>query len=146
MIDGWFINYTDEGKILGFCKGTEGTNIRVSNEVWLKNQGMDKIIVNSGGISFDKVNWKTQDEIAQEQQLLADQKRKALMLQGAMYNGYRISFTKDDGDGVVQVSLAFGMGLSSTVIHFDCGTDMPIQASEFNDFAMWFMLERNKFF
>lgn len=89
---------------------------------------------------------RTQEKIAQEAELKQKQERKNLMLQGLEYNGYKISFTKDDGDGVVQVKSAFEMGLASTIIHFDCGTNMPIQKSEFNDFALWFMVERNKFF
>lgn len=72
--------------------------------------------------------------------------RKSLMLEGMNYNGYKISFTKDDGDGVVQVRSAFEMGLTNTVIKFDCGTKMPISSSEFNDFGIWFVTERNKFF
>lgn len=86
------------------------------------------------------------EEIELEQLLKSEQERKNLMLQGSIYNGYRISFTKDDGDGVVQVKSAFEMGLSSTIIHFECGTNMPINADEFNDFGLWFMIERNKFF
>lgn len=89
---------------------------------------------------------RTPEEIAQEAELKQNQERKNLMLQGLEYNGYQVSFTKDDGDGVVQVKSAFEIGLSSTVLHFDCGTNMPIEASEFNDFALWFMVERNKFF
>lgn len=68
------------------------------------------------------------------------------MLEGAIFNGYRISFTKDDGDGVVQVKSAFEMGLKETIIHFDCGTNFPIRVEEFNVFAYWFVTERNKFF
>lgn len=89
---------------------------------------------------------RTPEEIAQEAELKQNQERKDLMLLGLKYNGYKISFTKDDGDGVVQVKSAFEMGLTSTVIKFDCGTKMPISLSEFNAFALWFMVERNKFF
>lgn len=85
-------------------------------------------------------------DLESSEKLKAYEERKALMLVGKDYNGYQISFTKDDGDGVVQVDIAFRRGLASTVIHFDCGTNMPIQANEFNDFALWFMVERNKFF
>lgn len=89
---------------------------------------------------------RTPEEIAQEVELKQKQERKNLMLQGREYNSFKISFTKDDGDGVVQVDAAFRRGLDSTVMHFECGTNMPIEASEFNDFAIWFMVERNKFF
>ena len=76
----------------------------------------------------------------------SDELRDEAMLQGAEYNGYQISFTKDDGDGLMQVKTAFELGLTETVIHFDCGTKMPMRAEDFKDFALWFVSERNKFF
>lgn len=141
----YIINYTEQGKILGFVEGDTDLNIEVSNAIWFEGQNYNKIIVDGENISFDKVDWRTEEELAQEAELKQNQERKNLMLQGLEYNGYKISFTKDDGDGVVQVKSAFEMGLSSTVIHFECGTNMPINADEFNDFGLWFMVERNKF-
>ena len=77
-------------------------------------------------------------------------KRDQAMLEGSTYtlNGidYKVSFTKDDGDGMVQVKNGFDLGLESTVIHFNSGTKMPINSSEFLAFAKWFVVERNKFF
>lgn len=77
-------------------------------------------------------------------------KRDQAMLGGSTYtlNGidYKVSFTKDDGDGMVQVKNGFDLGLESTVIHFDSGTKMPISSSAFLAFAKWFVVERNKFF
>ena len=75
-----------------------------------------------------------------------DELRDEAMLQGAEYNGYQISFTKDDGDGIMQVKIAFELGLTETIIHFDCGTKMPIRVEDFMEFALWFVVERNKFF
>ena len=75
-----------------------------------------------------------------------DELRDEAMLQGADYNGYRISFTKDDGDGLMQVKTAFELGLTETVIHFDCGTKMPMKVEDFNAFALWFVNKRNEFF
>ena len=75
-----------------------------------------------------------------------DELRAEAMLQGSDYNGYRISFTKDDGDGLMQVKTAFELGLTETVIHFDCGTKMPMKVEDFMEFALWFVVERNKFF
>ena len=75
-----------------------------------------------------------------------DELRDEAMLQGAEYNGYQISFTKDDGDGLMQVKTAFDLGLTETVIHFDCGTKMPMRKEDFTEFALWFVVERNKFF
>lgn len=71
--------------------------------------------------------------------------------EGEMYtkeNGevYKVSFQKDDADGVLQVKSAFELGLSSTTIHFENGTKMPITASEFGHFALWFVEKRNSFF
>jgi hypothetical protein len=83
---------------------------------------------------------------------LAEQsaQRKADMLEGEVYtlNGtdYQVSFTKDDGDGLVQVKSAFDLGLTSTTIHFDNGTKLPITAQEFPAFAAWFVERRNSFF
>lgn len=84
------------------------------------------------------------DKVAQE--LEAEAHRKQAMLDGADYNGYQVSLTKDDGDGLVQVKNGFDLGLASTIIHFKNGTKMPITAEEFPEFALWFVNERNKFF
>lgn len=89
--------------------------------------------------------------IQKEQELiLAQDNRKRNMLTGDFYvlNGveYLISFTKDDGDGMVQVKNGFELGLSSTNIHFDCGTVLPITKEEFPAFALWFVNKRNSFF
>ena len=72
--------------------------------------------------------------------------RKQSMFDGLEYNGYQVSLTKDDGDGLVQVKNGFDLGLTNTVIHFENGTKMPITADEFQEFALWFVNERNKFF
>ena len=76
----------------------------------------------------------------------AEELRAEAMIQGAEYNGYQISFTKDDGDGLMQVKTAFDLGLTETVIHFDCGTKMPMKVEDFNAFALWFVNKRNEFF
>jgi len=68
------------------------------------------------------------------------------MLAGADYNGYQVSFTADDGSGMLQVQAAFSRGITSTVIHFENGTHMPIAATEFEAFADWFAVRRNGFF
>ena len=72
--------------------------------------------------------------------------RAEAMLTGAEYNGYQVSFTADDGNGLLQVKAAFETGLTDTVIHFENGTKMPITAAGFPEFAAWFVAERNKFF
>lgn len=64
----YIINYTEEGKILGFCNENQITNlnIAVSNQVWFENMGMNKIIIDGKNISFQKVEWKTPEEIEVE--------------------------------------------------------------------------------
>ena len=63
------INYTNEGKISGFAKGETDLNIEVSNSVWFEaiNGGYNKIIIDGSNISFDKVDWRTPEEIAEQQ-------------------------------------------------------------------------------
>lgn len=93
---------------------------------------------------------RSNEDIEKEQAYEAELARNKAMLDGATYDingtGYAVSFTKDDGDGLMQVKSAFEMGLSSTVIHFENGTMMPINASEFLQFAVWFVNKRNEFF
>ena len=96
----------------------------------------------------------TAEEIAEREAATAEEQAKAeratAMLNGAPYTldgiDYQISFTKDDGDGLVQVKSAFELGLTSTTIHFDNGTKMPITSAEFGAFAAWFVQKRNEFF
>lgn len=76
--------------------------------------------------------------------------RASTMLAGAVYTidskDYIISFTKDDGDGLIQVKSAFEIGLSATTIHFENGTKLPITGEEFLPFSLWFVNKRNEFF
>ena len=64
----YHINYTEQGKILGFAKGDSDLNIEVSNAVWFEAQSYNKIIIDGDSISFDKVDWRTPEEIEQEVQ------------------------------------------------------------------------------
>lgn len=59
----YIINYTIEGKILGFAKGDTDLNIEVSNAIWFEAQSFNKIIIDGKNISFDKVDWRTEEEI-----------------------------------------------------------------------------------
>ena len=59
----YIINYTNEGKILGFAKGVTDLNIEVSNAIWFEAQSFNKIIINGKNISFEKVDWRTAEEI-----------------------------------------------------------------------------------
>ncbi len=64
----YIINYTENGKILGFAQGDIGLNKEVSNAVWFEAQSFNKIIVDGENISFDKVDWRTPEEIQQSTQ------------------------------------------------------------------------------
>ena len=59
----YIINYTNEGKILGFTKGDTDLNIEVSNAIWFEAQSFNKIIIDGKNISFEKVDWRTAEEI-----------------------------------------------------------------------------------
>lgn len=61
------INYNEQGQILGFCQGDTGLNIEVSNAIWFEAQNYNKIIVDGENISFDKVDWRTEEEIREEE-------------------------------------------------------------------------------
>jgi len=60
--------------------------------------------------------------------------------------GYVISFTSDDAVGLMQVNSAFQLGITDTNIVFSNGTIMPINADDFQEFAIWFTEKRNAFF
>lgn len=64
----YIINYTKEGKILGFAKGDTDLNIEVSNATWFEAQSFNKIIIDGENISFDRVEWRTPEEIQQSTQ------------------------------------------------------------------------------
>jgi len=83
---------------------------------------------------------------AEEQAAVAYAQRREAMFTGLNYNGYMISFTKDDGDALLQVAKAFEFGVTSTVVWFANGTKMPITAAELPTFGLWFVTNRNSFF
>lgn len=67
---------------------------------------------------------------------------------GIIYPGtdYKVPLDNAAALLMMQVKNAFEMGITFTNIKFDNGTVMPIQVAKFQDFAMWFVTERNKFF
>ena len=113
------------------------------NEIWINKPRFNIEPNEDGEIDYGE---PTKEELEQAEALQLEVQRKQLMLDGADYNGYQISLTKDDGDGLVQVKSGFELGLTNTTIHFKNGTRMPITSEEFVDFAGWFVAERNKFF
>jgi hypothetical protein len=86
------INYNKQGKILGFAKGNTDLNIEVSNAIWFEAQSYNKIIIDNTitnfvidgkvddrAISFDKVDWRTPEDIESEKlQELKSAKQEAL--------------------------------------------------------------------
>lgn len=75
----YIINYTEQGEILGFTKGDTDLNIEVSNAKWVECQSYNKIIIDGKNISFDKVDWRTPEEIEQEAQAQFRAERDVLL-------------------------------------------------------------------
>ena len=71
------INYTEDGKILGFAKCDTDLNIEVSNAIWFEAQGYNKIITDGKNISFGKVDWRTAEEIEAEKLAQANAEARA---------------------------------------------------------------------
>ena len=92
----------------------------------------------------------TPEQVAESERATAKAERAEAMLRGAPYmlDGieYKISFTSEDGNGMMQVRTAFDLGVEATTIHFSNGTKMPITSAEFGAFAAWFVQKRNEFF
>ena len=59
---------------------------------------------------------------------------------------YIVPITNEDAIGLLQVKSGFELGLTNTVLNFSNGVHMPIAAEQFTEFALWFVVERNKFF
>ena len=57
------INYNEQGKILGFAQGDTDLNIELSNAIWFEAQSYNKIIIDGDKITFEKVDWRTAEEI-----------------------------------------------------------------------------------
>ena len=110
-----------------------------------------KLWIEEGNTPEPEFSEEELEAIAKEQaNSEAKEQRAAAMLEGDIYPlagvDYRVSFTKDDGDGLMQVKSAFELGLASTIIYFANGAKMPITAEEFEAFAVWFVNKRNEFF
>ena len=110
-----------------------------------------KLWISEGNTPEPEFSEEELEAIAKEQaNSEAKEQRAAAMLEGDIYPlagvDYRVSFTKDDGDGLMQVKSAFELGLASTIIYFANGAKMPITAEEFEAFAVWFVNKRNEFF
>ena len=85
----YIINYTEEGKILGFYNEGQPTslNIEVTNAIWFEAQSFNKIIIDGENVSFDKVDWRTIEEIEIER--IQTIKQKASELITSKYPDYK---------------------------------------------------------
>ena len=77
----YIINYNEQGKILGFTKGDTDLNIEVSNTKWVEGQSYNKIIVDGGDIIFEKVDWRTSEEIQEQEQAQFRAERNQLLIE-----------------------------------------------------------------
>ena len=75
----YYINYTEQGKILGFAKGDTDLNIEVSNTKWVEGQSYNKIIVDGKNITFEKVDWRTPKEIEDLRIISIDNKVESII-------------------------------------------------------------------
>ena len=75
----YIINYNEQGKILGFAKGVTDLNKEVSNAIWFEAQSFNKIIIDGKNISFDKVDWRTVEEIEAQLQEQANAEARAML-------------------------------------------------------------------
>ena len=97
----YIINYTEEGKILGFTKGDTDLNIEVSNSKWVEGQSYNKIIIDGDNITFDKVDWRTPEEIQEQelQQQIAEAQQYLDKTDHKFYNGYK----PKEGENLVEI-------------------------------------------
>lgn len=77
----YIINYTEQGEILGFAKSDTDLNIEVSNAIWIEAQSFNKIIIDGENISFDKVDWRTAEEIQEQDQSSFRAERNRLLIE-----------------------------------------------------------------
>lgn len=97
----YIINYTNEGQILGFCQGNTDLNIEVSNAIWFEGQNYNKIIIDGKNITFEKVDWRTPEEIQEQelQQQIAEAQQYLNKTDHKFYNGYK----PKEGEDLVEI-------------------------------------------
>jgi len=136
----------DTNKILGWYdkeihKTIPTPNVEVKDEVWQEAISIAANCYENG--KFIVKDFRTPEQIASDELILKKSEGEIYTLNNV---DYKVSFMKDDADGLMQVSMAFQLGLTETVIHFENGTKMPIKNTEFEPFAIWFVGKRNSFF
>lgn len=97
----YYINYTEQGKILGFAKGDIDLNIEVSNAKWVEGQSFNKIIIDGDNVTFDIVDWRTSEEIQEQelQQQISEAKQYLDKTNHKFYNGYK----RKEGEDLVEI-------------------------------------------
>lgn len=80
----YYINFTEQGRILGFVKGDTDLNIEVLNSKWVEGQSYNKIIIDGENITFEKVDWRTVEDTEKER--ISSIKAKAEQLITAKYS------------------------------------------------------------
>lgn len=95
------INYNEQGKILGFCQGDAYLNIEVSNATYVEAQRYNKIIVDGKNITFEKVDWRTPEEIQEQelQQQIDEAKQYLNKTDHKFYNRYK----PKEGEDLVEI-------------------------------------------
>ena len=130
-------------------------NIQNKNIIGYKVNGTMSVPIAQGNSHYqDVLEWLkentpepmyTDEEISEklEKQTLRDAK---YIGKPYVEGGDPISFTKEDAAGLIQIKVAFELGLKETVMHFSNGTKMLMKPYGFKKFAEWFVNERAKFF
>lgn len=125
----------------------DDTTVQVTNDDGTITFGLASAVVPDG----ETILAISDEILAKQTAATKAETRYAEMLAGDTYtlNGtdYKVSFTSDDGNGVVQVYLSFTTGdITSTTLHFSNGTEMPVTSDNFTAFRTWFVQKRNTFF
>ena len=156
--DGFAVCFNEENKIWEYIEDNRTKTIYSTDtkeEVKVDyigkiKDGFTQLVPNEFD-KWDGAKWIVDEILVKEN----EEKLKQIEVEQAKRNGeiytlnnvdYKVSFMKDDADGLMQVSMAFQLGLTNTVIHFENGTKMPIKNTEFEPFAIWFVGKRNSFF
>ena len=91
----YIINYTEQGKILGFAKGDTDLNVEISNAKWVEGQSYNKIIINGNNISFDKVDRRTPEEIQEQEEAQFRAERNQLLVEADIEINKLVDLGKD---------------------------------------------------
>lgn len=127
-----------------YFKNTNNEIFAYDDEQIAQGYGADLIPITEA--EKDEMLAPTPEQLAAQAEKEAAKQRDEAMLKGFEYKGHQISVTAQDGTAMLQVKGAFEIGVTDTVIYFANGTKLPMTASEFPDFSLLFVSERNKYF